>query len=678
MRVRRQLRVQIVSLALTTAVTAACVAALPAPTGSQGSFEVYRVGGDESFPPFEYLADSGAYQGFNVDLMNAIAIELGIQIELMPMYWSDVRPALERGDICAIWGMKRTPERESDLLFSDSYLTSSLAIFVKSSEFGITCLNDLSGRAVAVQQADAAHERVSAVESVNLLALPDQERALYSLAGGAADAYVGNRLSGIHMAQKHGLADKIKIVGDVIDPMPYAMAFRPADRELAAMFNRGIAQVRASGAYDKIHAKWFGQSIAKGWGLDPVRLRLHFTAMAFAAAGAVAVIMWNLVLRKLSAAKTAQIAQVNALNQQILESSGDGIAVVDSDLKFVLANSAATRLMGWEGDSVVGVNISDTHLAPLVPRTPLRQVAGGTASRMRCDIDLNVGADTRVFDVRIAPLSRLMPADSRCCVKPRISWASGALLVFSDVTSLRHSEEIESTSFVMSALARSVSSVAAEVRNPLLSIREYLEQLPVRYGDSAFLDEISRFVPSQVARVDAAIRDLLVLAKPEPPDRAVFDLAACVLEALGRIEAEAHSRGIIIHSQLDQAQAFADRGQIADAVFRVIERAVASSKYMSEVEVCVRATSEDWAEVEVCDCVSLARFERAESERSDSAVDLFFRAGPNDSALGMAVSYRMLQQNGGLLTVGATPDGTRVKMRIPRGLATASAAPPTA
>ncbi len=390
----------------------------------------------------------------------------------------------------------------------------------------------------------------------------------------------------------------------------------------------------------------------------------ELTAIAFAAAGAVFVVVWNLVLRRAAVAGTAQIAQVNALNQQILDSSCDGIAAVDTDLNFILANGAAVRLMGWENGSVVGVNISDTHLASLAYRTSLRQVVSGGASGTRCDMDLDVGSGQRIFNVSLAPL---MPAKSAWCGYVAASKCSGALLVFSDVTALRRSEQIESTSFVMSALARSVSSVAAEVRNPLLSIREYLEELPVRHGDGEFIDEICRFVPSQIDRVEAVIADLLVFGRPEPPRREVFDLAECVSEALNRIEAEADSRGIIVHSQIEQTQVFADRAQIADAVFRVIESAVASSKYMSEVEVHLRAASHDWAEVEVRDCASCSGFERAGSERSDSAAELFFRAGPGDPALGMAVSYRILQQNGGLLTASTTPNGTCIEMRIPRG-----------
>ncbi|MGI6130715.1 MAG: transporter substrate-binding domain-containing protein [Bacillota bacterium] len=656
---RRRLGVQLraVAACALAVVLAACSGAQSAGVPPQSAFEVYRIGGDEAFPPFEYVAESGAYKGFNVDLMNAIGIELGIQIELIPLPWSYIRQALENGDICAIQGMKRTPARESQFLFSDEYLESSMAIFVRTTEFGIAGLDDLVGRTVSVQRADAAHERLAALAGVELRTMPSQEAALVSVVAGGADAYVGNRLAGIHIAQKRGTAEYIKITGDAIDPMPYAMAFRKADRELAAMFNEGIAKVKASGTYDKIHAKWFGRPIEGFLGLDRARIRWLLSTSALILAAAVLIAAWNLSLRRLVAAKTTEIAQVNALNQQILESSCDGIAAIDSGLNFIWANGTAMRLMGWKYGPVAGVNLSETLLAPLAYRTPLRRIASEEAAATRCDVELNIGGEPRIFNVSLMPL---MPqASSACC---------GVLLLFSDATMLRRSEQIESTDLVMSALARSISGVAAAIRNPLLSIREYLEQLPDRHDQREFIDEICGFVPSEIDRVNAAIGDLALLTRPEPPEPKSFDLAACVKEALSRIRAEADSRGIIIRSQLADTEAFADEAQIADAVYRVVANIVESSRYRSEVEVDLQIANEASAEIEVRNRVSdagarYARIERAEQK----AAELFFRAAPGDSALGMAVAYRILQSNGGLITASATPDGVCVKMTIPRG-----------
>ena len=59
-------------------------------------------GGDEYFPPFEYIDSNGVYKGFNVDIIRAIAIEMGLDVEIQPMTWKNTLVALKKGDIDAI------------------------------------------------------------------------------------------------------------------------------------------------------------------------------------------------------------------------------------------------------------------------------------------------------------------------------------------------------------------------------------------------------------------------------------------------------------------------------------------------------------------------------------------------------------------------------------------------
>lgn len=93
--------------------------------------DVIKIGGDNYFPPFEYVDSNGNYKGFNVDITRAIALETGMNIEFYPMAWSDVTDALIREDIHVIQGMKYSKERQRLYSFSDPYVETSLSIFVK-------------------------------------------------------------------------------------------------------------------------------------------------------------------------------------------------------------------------------------------------------------------------------------------------------------------------------------------------------------------------------------------------------------------------------------------------------------------------------------------------------------------------------------------------------------------
>ena len=51
--------------------------------------EPLKIGGDNNYPPYEFVDDNGNFRGFNVDIIRAIAIELGLEIELIPNSWED-------------------------------------------------------------------------------------------------------------------------------------------------------------------------------------------------------------------------------------------------------------------------------------------------------------------------------------------------------------------------------------------------------------------------------------------------------------------------------------------------------------------------------------------------------------------------------------------------------------
>ena len=62
---------------------------------------------------------SGAYKGFNVDIIRAVGIEMSIDIELLPMAWNHAQQALERGEVDVIQGMTYSDHRAKKYIFSD-------------------------------------------------------------------------------------------------------------------------------------------------------------------------------------------------------------------------------------------------------------------------------------------------------------------------------------------------------------------------------------------------------------------------------------------------------------------------------------------------------------------------------------------------------------------------------
>lgn len=113
----------------------------------------YRVAQDMAYAPFEYINDAGEPEGFDCDLIRAIAAEMGFAVELVNTNWDGIIPSLLAGTSdMIISAMTITEERQQSVTFSDPYFEATQYIAVKQ-DSPIKTLEDLQGKKVGVQNA---------------------------------------------------------------------------------------------------------------------------------------------------------------------------------------------------------------------------------------------------------------------------------------------------------------------------------------------------------------------------------------------------------------------------------------------------------------------------------------------------------------------------------------------
>ncbi len=216
-----------------------------------------RVRGDHNYPPYEFVNAQGRPDGFNVDIIHAVAkaMGLGVAIDLGP--WDEVITQLEQGQIDALIGMFNTAERDKRFDFSIPHFIASYAVFVRKSS-PIRSLDDARDKRIIVQQSDLGHEyiRESNITSTIILKT-DWEEVLTSLARGEGDCAIVSRLQGTRLIGRLPIAG-IHAVGPPIIQRKYCLAVTEGNSALLAQLNEGLSIIREAGIYDEIHKKWFG------------------------------------------------------------------------------------------------------------------------------------------------------------------------------------------------------------------------------------------------------------------------------------------------------------------------------------------------------------------------------------------------------------------------------------
>ena len=100
-------------------------------TASSALGESVKVGTNAEFPPFEFIADDGSIQGFDIELISAILDLAGIEYTVESMEFDALPAALAAGQIdIAIAGMTISEEKSQSVLFSEPYFSATQKIIV--------------------------------------------------------------------------------------------------------------------------------------------------------------------------------------------------------------------------------------------------------------------------------------------------------------------------------------------------------------------------------------------------------------------------------------------------------------------------------------------------------------------------------------------------------------------
>lgn len=216
---------------------------------------------DTAFVPFEFK-EGDKYVGFDIDMWDTIAKELGVSYELRPMDFSGIIPALQTGQVdVALAGITIKPEREEVIDFSDGYYDSGFLLMVGANS-DIKDVADLKGKTLAVKMgtsaADYAEENF---EGTELRKFPNIDNAYLELRTGRVDAAMHDTPNVLYYIKTAGNG-QVKTVGAQMMAQQYGIGF-PKDSKLTAKVNVALANMKEDGRYNAIYEKWFGKAPAQ-------------------------------------------------------------------------------------------------------------------------------------------------------------------------------------------------------------------------------------------------------------------------------------------------------------------------------------------------------------------------------------------------------------------------------
>ncbi|WP_432822198.1 transporter substrate-binding domain-containing protein [Trichloromonas sp.] len=216
------------------------------------------VGGDRSYPPYEFLDDEGKPTGFNVELTRAIGRVMGMPVEIRFGAWGAMRQGLRDGSIDILQGMAYSDERTAEVDFSLPHAVVHQSIWNRVDGAAIRSREELAGREVIVMRGSIMHDfLLQNVPSAKPILTDSLAEALRLLASGAHDCALVAKLPGLYLSRKLGLSN-IEPVARPLIAQDYGFAVRKGNRQLLARFDEGLTILRETGEYARIHRQWLG------------------------------------------------------------------------------------------------------------------------------------------------------------------------------------------------------------------------------------------------------------------------------------------------------------------------------------------------------------------------------------------------------------------------------------
>ncbi|GAA0369125.1 transporter substrate-binding domain-containing protein [Bacillus horti] len=638
-----------------------------------------RIGFDPLLPPYQF-EELGEYKGFNIDIMKSVADWGDLTLEWVPVRTGDKVQALKEERVDVLLGVPYRANYVDDINFTERYYTSEVGMLVPVQHSStISNLAELSERIVALEKDTLEYEFLQNIRRIKYHVTSNQRDAFRLLLEGRADAFVGNAVTAEKLLEEYGVQEHFIFVDRYVMPIEYTMAVRQQDYSLLQFLNEGLNEIKVQGTYKQIHEQWFVDEHGELQQRMEMMIRIITISGLFIGCIFFLGICWNRQLKKQVRIRTEDVNQLNEslairatevknsdqLTKQILESSPRAIVTIDRAGIITSMNEKATHTMNLKS-KVNGVSYKLNPVMKEVLDSKIRDILD-KGKQFHGEIESHTLSGNRGEEVYLRyyayPLNDYQKK------------ISGVILSFEDITDERHLRDQMFEQEKSRALSQLVAGIAHEIRNPLTSIKTFVELIPNKIQNLRFQEEISHHVPKEIERLNELIEGLIDYAKPAGQKFERINVASFIESAaplfLKAVEIKGYKVETILKPDLEIK---VDPNQLKQVLINLIINSVEALDEKERVEsessyadITIRSWNEE-GHAKGMVYIQVTDQGIGMSEKQIKRVmEPFYTTKSNGVGLGLALSYQYIKENNGEMEIESiVGKGTTVTLSFRR------------
>lgn len=625
----------------------------------------YKIAGEWALPPFSYKNQEGELSGINIDLMEKIANENGFTFEYIPMGIHEAEQALRDGEVDAIAGLAYSTEKDREFDFSLPYFTISDSLIIpvanKDKVKGIANVRDLH---IVLQDSTPVLSTLLNMRNTNLTLATNQYTGLLTLMNDRADVFIGNKWTATFFLKEFKQEKNYVIIDEVIEPADYAIAVKEGNDALLLKINKTLTELKAKGEVNKLIDEW----VRPGTEAEIARLE-HFILLLilFLTLGALILLfiyIWNKRLKEAVNIQTSKLrflnedlqqqrqrtADSNAFKDQILNNIDTGIVTFGLNFTITSCNKRALDILELSTNTIFNLQYSPIFMK-LFEHYLIGQVSQQDGVASYRILEMNENGERKVIYYSMNKMYNSLDNQT------------GYLLTMNDETEKKKLEQKLITQEKLHALGQLVAGVAHEIRNPLTSIKTFIDLLPSKYDRPQFREVLMEHLPAEVNRLNMIVTDLIEYARPRSPN-----IQRCTAHELTSLltflQVTMDKNKIEFEQYLEPDLVFyIDPQQIRQVLLNLLLNAIQAVEETNVKKIKIMMEKENHEKGKI---IIIDTGKGMKQEELNHIFEPFYTTKGKGVGLGLTLSYNLIEENNGDIHVNSIPDkGTKFTVVLP-------------
>ncbi|MDW5299095.1 MAG: transporter substrate-binding domain-containing protein [Sedimentibacter sp.] len=311
---------------------------------------------NENAPPLRFVDEiDNQYKGVVVDYINQLSLEIGVDIQTVPMQWDSALESLKVGET-HICDMFINEERSKYYLFTDPIYNLRTVLLTRyKSDFDI---NQIDTMKIATEKGYYANNYLNEnYPNAELVYTHNVEEGVDLFISGKVDAVIGDEPLITYLLVERNENLNPEYYNQILYEEEVVLAVSKTKPELVSILNKAISQINKKGQLEKIQQKWFGIStplITNKTDSEIIENIVIFVIIACIIF--VIIVLNNLSLKKQVKKRTNELEHSRNELQIIFDGITEYMLVIDQDRKIINGNKSIADFLGISSEQMVGQN----------------------------------------------------------------------------------------------------------------------------------------------------------------------------------------------------------------------------------------------------------------------------------------------------------------------------------